>query len=36
MDATGTAATQIVTMNEIVFDGFELSKLRMAYSPRMR
>lgn len=36
MDATGTATTPIVTMNELHFDGFTLSKLEMNYSPLVR
>ena len=36
MDATGTETTQIVNMNELVFDGFALTKLEMDYTPRMR
>lgn len=36
MDATGSQTTDIVTMNEITFTGFTLSKLEMSYTPRMR
>lgn len=36
MDATGTATTNIVTMNELTFTGFDLTKLDMKYAPRMR
>lgn len=36
MDATDTETTQIVTMNEITFDGFTLTKLEMDFTPRMR
>lgn len=36
MDATGSETTQIVTMNELTFDGFTLTKLEFYYTPRMR
>ena len=36
MDATGSEFTNVVTMNELHFDGFTLSKLEMTYTPRMR
>ena len=36
MDATGTETTKIVTMNELTFSGFTLTRLEMDYVPRMR
>lgn len=36
MNANGSETTQIVTMNEIRFDGFTLTTLEMEYTPRMR
>ena len=33
---SGSETTQIVTMNVIRFDGFELTKLEMDFVPRVR
>lgn len=35
-DPMTSERTQIVTMNEINFDGFDLTTLEMSYTPRMR